>query len=390
MSRRSRLGPALLATSLASCRPGGAPEAVTVPEWTVVEELRIGSVDDPSQSLTTVRGIAVDAEGRVYVGQPQDNVIRVFDPGGVAVRTIGGPGQGPGEFQRLVALGLLADTLYASDLTSRRVTFFSLDGTVLDAFTIRPPLDPPFAPFGAAMMFPDGSVLAPVGVPAGLPGVDLSHVPTLRADRRGEILDTFATSSYERMWTSIETDNGNPLTVTQTFDDEPIVAISRDGRRVATVERPTPTSGETTTFRVTVTDPAANEIVFTRAYEYLPVTIDPTVVDSAVAQSVRARLRFFTSQARAEAAVRAALRIPGHFLPVARAEYSEGGDLWLAREDLPDADQAWWVVGEMGDVVARVTLPMGFDPQLIRTDELWGVQPDELDVPYVVKYRIVR
>ena len=381
----------LLASAAASaCEGSGAPEVRPVPEWTVVEELRIGSVDDEERMLTRVQDLAVDADGRVYVGQPQDNVIRVFDAQGRPVRTIGGPGQGPGELERLVAFGLLADTLWATDLASRRVTFFSLDGEPLDAVTIRPAVDPPFSGFGADMMFPDGTAMSPVGVPVGVPGIDLSRVPLLRVNRRGEILDTFATSSLERRWTSAEGRNGEPVTVSQTFDDEALVAVSRTGERVARVERPGVSSPEAASFRVTVTDAATRDTVFTRDYEYLPVRMDPVVVDTAVARSVAGRVRFFSGEAETEAAVRSAMHIPEYFLPVARAEYSETGALWLQREDLPDADHAWWVLDDRGEISARVTLPMGFTPQLIRANELWGVELDELDVPYVVRYRIVR
>jgi hypothetical protein len=387
---RSRFAPLTVAVAFAACRGDEAPDALAVQEWTVIEELRIGSVDDENQMLTAVQDIVVDGTGRVYVAQPQDNVVRVFDEEGRFVRTIGGPGQGPGEFERLVAIGLLADTLYAADLTSRRVAFFSLEGDLLGTVTIRPPVEPPFSAFGADMMYADGSVMAPVGVPVGMPGLDVSRVPWLRVNRQGEILDTLATSSYEGRWTSTEGSNGDPVIINQTFDDEALIAVARDGTRVARVERPAASAAAASSFRVTVTDPFSDDTVFSRTYDYLPVRMDQAIADSAIAQSARVRLRFFASAAAAEAAVREAMTVPEYFLPASRAEYSETGELWLKREDLPDADQTWWVIDDRGDIVARVTLPVGFDPRLFRADEIWGVMPDELDVPYVVKYGIVR
>ena len=382
----------LLATVVGTSTCGGsdASESVPVAEWTVVEELRIGSVDDERQMLTQVQALAVDEAGRVYIAQPQDGVVRVFDADGEPVRTIGGPGQGPGEFERLTALGLLADTLWTTDLTSRRVTFFSLDGELLSTMTIRPEVDPPFSAFGASMMFADGSAMAPIGVPVGMPGLDVSRVPMVRVNRQSEIVDTLATTSYERRFTMIDGSNGNPVTINQQFDDEALIAVSRDGRRVARVERPAATAPGSASIGVMVIDPVSDDTVFSRSYEYLPVRMDQTVADSTIARSARARLQFFVNETAAEEAVRGAMRIPEYFLPVARAEYSESGELWLKREDLPDADQTWWVIGDSGDLVARVTLPMRFDPRLFRADDIWGVMPDELDVPYVVRYRIVR
>jgi hypothetical protein len=138
-----------------------------------------------------------------------------------------------------------------------------------------------------------------------------------------------------------------------------------------------------------VTGPG-RDTIFSRAYQYLPIRMDPLVADSAVARSVEARLRFFGTPAATEAAVRAVMDIPEYFLPVGRAEYAETGDLWLQREALHDADHTWWVLNPEGEQIARVTIPMGLDPRLIRGDELWGVELDELDVPYVVRYRILR
>jgi len=48
-------------------------------KWTVHEQLRIGSVDDSAQALTRIGDILLGPDGRLYIAQPADLTIRVFD-----------------------------------------------------------------------------------------------------------------------------------------------------------------------------------------------------------------------------------------------------------------------------------------------------------------------
>lgn len=69
-------------------------------EWTLVEEARIGTEDGEGPELFGwVTAVEADALGRVYVLDAQAKEIRVFEPNGGHLRTLGGKGGGPGEFQ---------------------------------------------------------------------------------------------------------------------------------------------------------------------------------------------------------------------------------------------------------------------------------------------------
>ena len=338
-SSRSSGGVATLVvilSPLGCARADSVQDRADLQRWSVTEELRIGSLDDPTQLLTGVGGLAVDREDRFYVAQPQDGVVLVFDAQGPRLRTIGGPGQGPGEFERLYRIGLLADTLYAVDYTSRRVTFFTLTGELLSSFTIRPPVDPPFSSAPPFLLFADGTAVTTVGVPVGLPGLDLSRIPYLRVDRRGEILDTMARNSLERRFRPmLEGRDGRSVGGgQQPFFDGELIVISLDGTRVAEVTRRSAESPGTATFRVTVTD-TQSDTVLSRSYDYTPIGLPEAVVDSAVAESARARANFFPSLGAAEAAIRKVTDVPAYFPPIAEAEYAETGHLWLRREDVP-------------------------------------------------------
>lgn len=75
---------------------------------TLVPELSIGEVDGPDEYLFgRIGSIAVDDDRNVYVFDQQAREVRVFGPEGGYMRTLGGPGQGPGELQQPEAMALL-------------------------------------------------------------------------------------------------------------------------------------------------------------------------------------------------------------------------------------------------------------------------------------------
>ncbi|HVX87895.1 MAG TPA: 6-bladed beta-propeller [Gemmatimonadales bacterium] len=91
MLRRALLLPIIL---LGACRGGGD---AAIPQWTLVEDLRIGGAESGPASLTAVLALSFDQGGRIWLVDRDRPEIRVFDPKGTFVRTIGGPGEGPGE-----------------------------------------------------------------------------------------------------------------------------------------------------------------------------------------------------------------------------------------------------------------------------------------------------
>ena len=106
------------------------------PDWQLVEEVRIGPAEEGPASFGTIRGLTVDAAGRIYVleNQPQD--IRVFAPNGTFVRHIGRAGAGPGEYQ--AANGLAWDSLgrlLVVDQQHMRNSFFDTTGRFIESKT---------------------------------------------------------------------------------------------------------------------------------------------------------------------------------------------------------------------------------------------------------------
>lgn len=79
-------------------------------EATLVPEISIGELDGPDELLFGwIRSIAVDADHNVFAFDDQAQEVRVFDSAGQYVETLGGRGEGPGEFSRAEAIATLPD-----------------------------------------------------------------------------------------------------------------------------------------------------------------------------------------------------------------------------------------------------------------------------------------
>jgi hypothetical protein len=106
-------------------------------EWGVRELFRIGSAGGEIEAETFGRilGVEMDGEGTIYVLDGIAASVRVFGSNGDYLQTIGGPGEGPGEFRRPNGLVITPDgRLWVSDTQSKRLTAFELDGTLLDTY----------------------------------------------------------------------------------------------------------------------------------------------------------------------------------------------------------------------------------------------------------------
>jgi len=81
------------------------------------EELRIGKEGDDRTQFYRVRDIHADPQGNIYVDDMSNGRVQVFNPQGDFLRTIGRPGQGPGEFENptLIRFGGREGRLHVMD-----------------------------------------------------------------------------------------------------------------------------------------------------------------------------------------------------------------------------------------------------------------------------------
>jgi DNA-binding beta-propeller fold protein YncE len=111
--------------------------ALVITDQPMPSVVEITGGDDPLQQPT---GVAVAADGTLYVIDMARNHIRVFDPDGNPLATWGEEGSGPGQFRFSLfsALGAAGDlavgpdgSLYVADTFNNRIQKLAADGTFL-------------------------------------------------------------------------------------------------------------------------------------------------------------------------------------------------------------------------------------------------------------------
>lgn len=158
MLGRRPLVAALTAVTIAGCGPGTEGFGVlrrdslgvtivesTRPAWDSTDSWLVDP--EPVMDLTTTgQGSAHEffrvqdatrlPNGTYAVADRGANEIRLFTPLGVFIRAAGGPGEGPGEFDRLTSVAFhRGDSLLAYDHWLRRVTIFELAGRGVRTFS---------------------------------------------------------------------------------------------------------------------------------------------------------------------------------------------------------------------------------------------------------------
>lgn len=107
---------------------------------TPVEDLAIGSLEGAEEDIFgQVLAIAPDRDGGAYVFDYQVPALRHYDATGRYLGTIGGEGQGPGEYGAFImALDVLPDgRLFVHDGQGRRAIFYAPDGDFLESWPIQ-------------------------------------------------------------------------------------------------------------------------------------------------------------------------------------------------------------------------------------------------------------
>lgn len=98
-----------------------------------IEFERVASYGDTDDMfIGQLRGAGVGADGRVYLADASDMLIHIYEPDGTHIQSIGGQGEGPGEFTGMDRPIIYNDQLYIVDFMQRRISAFTMDDYSFD------------------------------------------------------------------------------------------------------------------------------------------------------------------------------------------------------------------------------------------------------------------
>lgn len=341
------------------------------------EELRLGSMmGEGPDSFGEVRDLLLDAEGRIYVLESQAQEIRVFGPDGEWLHTIGRQGEGPGELKNAVAIGWGPDgILRVVDYGNGRISDFRPDGTLLTSHRQQ----------GGFVMYPwpgefgiDGRLInvSPAIRDGEFEAVLVCYTPDM------EPADTLIIPRYEgdAEFFELASEGGGGIRASVPFGAG--LSWDLDPRGYFWV------APNTATYEVSQVSLSGDTLLTIRRPS------EPHPITSAEVDSAATTMKWFTDQggkvdrsqfpSTKPALTRVFAPGDGHVYVVPVTD--EFGSGYLSTSDVLD------VFGPDGRYLGRLDLPGGMatsNPEpVFRGDHVLAVVRDELDVPYVVRYRL--
>ena len=349
--------------------------------WRLVERLRIGSaVADEADAFGNVVSFTLDELDRLWIGDSQAKDVRVFDADGQFVRTVGQPGEGPGEFGGIGSVRRGPEGhIWVTDYDLGRYEVFDTAGTRIGGH--RMPLR--FGGFWMSGMFFQ---------------VDYPDEDT---NRRAYRIYRFTANG------TLEPD-GRVFELLEPPPDPPTIEYS-DGTASWIIPAPfTPnydwvlgsdltfwwSEGRDTGGRYEIRhiDLASGDTLRALVRQYQPVAVSDDVRVAAVEatlQNVRVDRGLRSAKRPSDRAMRV---VPRVYPPFESFYRSRDGTLWVRRY-IGEGVQSFDIFDEQGRLLGQPELPAGFGSMSVRSireDRMYVIDTDQLGVDYVVRLEIVK
>lgn len=330
--------------------------------------------------LSTVKSISANPR-YVFVQLQSEQRVLVFTPDGQYVRTIGRFGAGPGEFDELVRMGLLGDTLWTMDWGLRRLSRFRESGELLSTAPFRGPAN---SAKSSNYYFLQPESLTPSGAVMGGGGTSLRALaqglvdrsPILYGFRDGSVPDTIGWYSFKNAGLFLR-GTGGP----QPIPDFELVVYDGLGEKACVLQRDALVRTGVVNATVTCLGTGADTLwQRTIAFDVEPVA-------SAVADSIR-QWYYSTLPSYSDEEIDAALHIPAHWPPVTEFFAGADGSVWLRGTEQRDS-VTYTIFDRTGADRMPVRVPKTLRVRWANRDMVWAEQLDADDVPTVSRFEIV-
>jgi hypothetical protein len=296
----------------------------------------------------------------------------------------------------------LGDTLAVFDGRNYRFSLFDANGTFLRSVSPRVDIGRAASPMGASgyparpsTLLGDGTVLAVTpGFSQEIVSGQLTRIAYVRTSVEGVEIDTLVTLPVGRSSVLGVLRDGGGTYTNQPFSDAVLGVVTQDAAGFLVLERPAPETPDLSEFRLTRLD-LAGDTVFSRSYPFQPQPLPRERIDSVV-DAVASRLHGFVGERTGTTMgqwldwVREATYAPAFYSPVDNLLPGADGTIWISLTPTSAAPPQWLVLTEEGEPLFLASTPAGMRLLYANRDFLWGTEKDELEVEYIVRYRIVR
>jgi len=350
--------------------------------WGIASEpdVAIGAVEgDTAYQFFGISGAHRTADGRYVVVNAGSRNVRVYDAQGVFVRSFGGRGGGPEEFEMPVLAGVSHDTLIVVDQAHHRLSMVHPDAGIVRVARVADDVGAFLNPVGA---FGNGDVAFGGALDMARTqlrqGLNRAYTFYRSCDPNGALAADFghqmgADFFIERM--GPRGPETRPALVP--FGRMPLATVSRDRFYF----------GAQDGWEVEAYDPSGKLVRLIRLdRDPVPVTDEDTqrYIDDVVASvpgENGVRMRAMLEE----------IPVPDVFPPYGALGTDALGYLWVADYPRPGDDASTWTIFDAdGRLAGRVTTPPNVSILEIGADYLLGVYRDELGVEYLHQYAVRR
>lgn len=353
-----------LISALLACSDGGADgdDGVDIAVWQLVELFRIGSIDaQGAERFGDFIALEADSTGTLFVADNQSSEIRVFGGDGEHLRTFGRRGSGPGEFLDLIGLTRdPAGRLWAADFGNRRLVALDSLGGETESRTLMGFRSEPW--WGR---------IDDQGTVHNVILLFLPPTPRLAFVRDDSPEDTLYLPPYSVTQREVVTADGQQRLINVPHGDRPRWTLDGDGHLwFGTTDR----------------------------YEIHRLAYDGDTMSTITGPARRVELTE-EERARAIAGIRATVgesaAVDPSWVPAVRAAFeSVSADdrrrVWVG-SPRAGGRNGFEIFENDGRLIARANLPAEILPSsapLIRGNRMYVIVRGELDVSYVVAFRI--
>lgn len=331
----------------------------------------------PEFQFQDVRGAVRLSDGTIIVADRGAQELRWYDEKGAHLHTVGGQGEGPGEFQGLVYLFVDGDTLVTFDGRLQRVSIFSSSGIFTRSFQL------PTLPGLVQGVFGDGSFLLADVMNEGAQiseGFQRPMRGTYHLDAEGTILEALPSFPDREETVRVLGGNGGRGAITAmppVFGKETVFAVHRDHFAVSDQTRPEvklyrSNGAPLSSLPWPDTDRAVTEETLDLHREYQLSRADGPDARRAIDRNLREEIYPDS--------------LPSH----GRILFDPQGNLWVETYQLPGQGAVLWrVLDPKGNLVDSVFVPERFHVFEVGVDYVLGKWWDEWDVEHILLYGLV-
>lgn len=369
----------ILTLTLAACGSGTVPDAGTwAGSMVATEDFR---VDADVADLTGAMWMLVRDDGYILIPQSKDRVIKVVSPDSI-VSTIGRAGGGPGEFNRLIRIGWIGDSLWALDPGLKRVTIFGPDFELVRTFpeplTIVRPANRPGADTASFEIFhqavlPGGAMRFVVHFRFGLPlpdwspPVDSGVSLYVRTSEAGIFEEVLGEAPPDSCVVSYRLPNGMGGT-RRPICDQPIATDWEGGSSIA---YSTTSHGDSGSFYLVRLVDDHGRVIFESAVPFTPIPVTPGAADSVMRPIIEAK----RAQPKLVRDAYPTLEPDTTFPPVRRLVLGRAGGVWV-EEETRHPRHHWRFLDASGQPRFTVVLPSSTRLMAADAAHIWGIDED--------------